>query len=128
MYQPSKLVQEPRYRDLDELELQSIPLKERCRRLQELVAEKQQRMEMEIAKKNNNIYLLTERVDSLVSQPGPLNGGYSRPIMSRLGYSLDSWVNSQPRDEGRLGSLTAASVKTEIRTFPRLHEPQNAHQ
>ncbi|RAQ61620.1 hypothetical protein COH20_003879 [Aspergillus flavus] len=91
MYQPSKLVQEPRYRDLDELELQSIPLKERCRRLQELVAEKQQRMEMEIAKKNNNIYLLTERVDSLVSQPGPLNDGYSRPIMSRLGYSLDSW-------------------------------------
>ncbi|PIG89282.1 hypothetical protein AARAC_007488 [Aspergillus arachidicola] len=67
-------------------------------------------MEMEIAKKNNDIHLLTERVNSLVFQSDPLNDDYARRTMNRLGYSLDTWVNSQFRDEGRLDGLTAASL------------------
>ncbi|KAE8314627.1 hypothetical protein BDV41DRAFT_575586 [Aspergillus transmontanensis] len=114
-----ELIQELRYRELDDLELESIRLKERCRRLQELVTENQQRMEMEIAKKNNDIHLLTERANSLVFQPDPLNDDYARCTMNRLGYSLDTSVNSQFLDEGRLDGLTTASLSMEMRTFSK---------
>ncbi|KAE8383320.1 hypothetical protein BDV26DRAFT_287823 [Aspergillus bertholletiae] len=114
--------------ELEEAEREAAELGERCQRLQDQLAERQEMMDVKMSQKDDEIHLLTERLNALTLQPDLLEDDIASLVMNQLGTALGTWVNSNFRDEGRLDGLTAALLRIEMRSLPPLREPVDTDQ